>query len=124
MTPQKQFAITCALVLAANGLPAQRAHAEFDDIQALAAPAATTIVINATDDPGPTSLTATCGYTGGIYFAASDGKCTLRRAILEASARPQAQRPISITFNIPATDTNHALEVPGTWTIQVLALPS
>ncbi len=112
---QKLFAISCVFGLMGTGLTAQLARA------APAALTATTITINSTDDPGPTSLTATCGYTGGVFVAASDGKCTLRRAILEASARPQAQRPISITFSIPATDTNHALEVPGTWTIQVLA---
>ena len=124
MTLQKFFSFSCALLLAGNGLPTQVARAALRDSAqdaALSAPTATALVINSTDDPGPTSLTATCGYTGGIYISATDGKCTLRRAILEASARPQAQRPISITFNIPATDTNHALEVPGTWTIQVLA---
>lgn len=115
-TLKQLLSVGCALGMMGQGQLAVAAT-----IHAPSAPSATTITINSTDDPNPTSLTNTCGYTSGIYVAASDGKCTLRRAILEASARPQAQRPISITFNIPVTDTNHALEVPGTWTIQVSA---
>jgi len=84
-------------------------------------PAATTIIVNSTEDPESGSLTRTCGYTAGIFNAQTDGKCTLRRAILEASARPQAQRPINIQFNIPLTDTNANLEVAGTWTVQITA---
>ncbi|MFN8444391.1 MAG: hypothetical protein U0175_26645 [Caldilineaceae bacterium] len=81
-------------------------------------PAVTTITINASNDPD-SSLSKTCNYTSGVYVAASDGRCTLRRAILEAAARPPADRPITIQFNLPITDTNKDLEVAGTWTLDI-----
>lgn len=87
------------------------------------APFATQIVVTTTLDLDSGSVTKTCGFTGGIYKPASDG-CTLRRAILDAAARPPEERPIQISFQIPPTDPNHNLEVTGTWTIQVnAALP-
>ena len=61
----------------------------------------------------------TCGYTSGAFFSpAPDGKCTLRRAILEAGVRPDAYRPIAINFNIPTSDPNYdgSLQV---WTVQI-----
>jgi len=87
------------------------------------APAATTITVNTSADLDSGSLTKTCTYTAGIYVAAGDG-CTLRRAILEAAARPQADRPIAIQFNLAANDPNKDKEVVGTWTLPIAgALP-
>ncbi len=86
-------------------------------------PAATTITINTSSDLDSSSLSKTCGYTAGVYVAATDG-CTLRRALLEAAARPQSDRPIAIQFNLPGNDPNKDLEVAGTWTLPVdRALP-
>ncbi|MFK7803566.1 MAG: hypothetical protein AB8G95_18165, partial [Anaerolineae bacterium] len=67
-------------------------------------------------------LKYTCGFTqGSFFFPAPDGKCTLRRAIVESSARPQSDRTdgIFINFNIPANDPNASLEVDGTWTVEL-----
>ncbi|MCB8926437.1 MAG: PKD domain-containing protein [Ardenticatenaceae bacterium] len=61
----------------------------------------------------------TCSYTSGaIYFPAGDGQCTLRRAILEAGVRPDSDRPISIQFNIPTSDSNYnaSLQI---WEVQI-----
>lgn len=85
-----------------------------------AAPAATTITVDTSSDLDSGSLTKTCTYTAGIYVAAPDG-CTLRRAILEAAARPQADRPIAIQFNLAANDPNKDKEVAGTWTLPIAA---
>ena len=82
--------------------------------------AATTITVDTSSDLDSGSLTKTCTYTSGIYFAATDG-CTLRRAILEAAARPQTDRPIAIRFNLAATDPNKDKVVSGTWTLPVAA---
>lgn len=63
--------------------------------------AATTIKVDWALDPNPTSSNETCNYTlgsGALFRAASDGKCTWRRAIREAGARPLSDRPITITF--------------------------
>lgn len=82
------------------------------------AQAATSIVVDTSADLDSDSITKTCTFTSGVYQAASDG-CTLRRAILEAAARPQSDRPIDIQFNLPITDTNADLEVAGTWTLPI-----
>ncbi|MEM7799448.1 MAG: hypothetical protein AAF633_09675 [Chloroflexota bacterium] len=84
----------------------------------------TVITIDSSEDL-TNSLTHTCTYTqGAFFFPATDGKCTLRRAILEASARPQSDRPILIQFNIPSDDPNADLEEVGTFTLIVKdALP-
>jgi hypothetical protein len=89
------------------------------------APFATTITVDTSkdftqsdiDNSGANLNKYTCGFTSGaLFFPAPDAKCTLRRAILEASARPQSDRPILIRFNIPANDPNANL-VESTWTI-------
>ncbi|MDA0245212.1 MAG: hypothetical protein OT477_17490 [Chloroflexi bacterium] len=76
----------------------------------------TTITIDSSDDPD-NSLTSTCTFDSGIYNPAPDGRCTLRRAILEASARPQSDRPIQIVFNLASDDPNHNRDAADTWTI-------
>lgn len=75
------------------------------------APAATVITVNTSADLDSGSLTKTCTYTAVIYVAAGDG-CTLRRAILEAAARPQSDRPIAIQYRIP--DRCASLDIVGT----------
>lgn len=86
-------------------------------------PAATTITVDKSSDLDSGILSKTCTYTAGIYVAATDG-CTLRRAVLEAAARPQADRPIDIRFNLPDNDPNKDLVVSGTWTLPLdAALP-
>lgn len=75
----------------------------------------TTIVVDTADDLLPTSNTHTCTYTeGAFFFPASDGKCTLRRALREASARPDAERPITIAFNLDPTAA-----VDGVWAVEI-----
>ena len=81
-------------------------------------PTATTITVDTSADLDSSSLNKTCAYTSGVYVAAVDG-CTLRRAILEAAARPQADRPIEIRFNLPDSDPNKDLVVSGTWTLPI-----
>ena len=84
-------------------------------VPALATPNATTIVVDTSADLIATSNTHTCTYTeGAFFFPAADGKCTLRRALREASARPDADRPISITFNLPPGEA-----VNGVWTVEI-----
>jgi hypothetical protein len=84
---------------------------------ALATPSDTTIIVDTSDDLIPTSLTHTCTYTeGAFFFPAADGKCTLRRALREAGARPDADRPITIAFNLPAGEA-----VDGVWTVELLS---
>ena len=83
-------------------------------------PTATVITVDTSSDLDSGSLTKTCAYTAGIYVAATDG-CTLRRAILEAAARPQADRPITIRFNLAANDPNKDKAVSGTWTLPIAA---
>ncbi len=63
----------------------------------------------------------TCAFTigsGSITRAAPDGICTFRRAINEASARPDADRPISIVFDLPTSDPNYdgLLDI---WEVQI-----
>lgn len=87
---------------------------------AMGAPTATVITVETSADLDSGSITKTCTYTAGIYVAAVDG-CTLRRALLEAAARPQADRPIAIEFNLAADDPNANQAVSGTWTLPVSA---
>ena len=87
----------------------------------VAAQGGTIITINTTADLADSTNydNHTCNFTSGaIFFPAGDGKCTLRRAIVEAGARPDADRPITIQFNIPLTDTNYnnTLQV---WEVQI-----
>lgn len=81
----------------------------------LAAPsratAAVTLTINTSEDVN-NSLSTTC-------TSAADGKCTLRRAIIEASSTAPAARPVTINFNLPTSDPNYEREAPDTWTIVV-----
>lgn len=98
-------------MLAVALLPAAAQAAPAKDITA---PQAVVVTVDTTSDPNPTSLTQTCTYTGGIFVAASP--CSLRRAIMEASARPRADLPISITFNITTTDPGYNASL-GVWTI-------
>ena len=88
-------------------------------------PAATTITVDTTldyaeaDDDSGNVDNYTCGYTSGaIYKPAPNGKCTLRRAILEAGVRPDGDRPITIQFNIPTSDPNYdaTLQI---WEVQI-----
>jgi hypothetical protein len=81
-----------------------------------AASQAVTITVTRSDDPTPGSVTATCGFTSGVFTAATDG-CSFRRAVLEAAGRPQTDRPITIEFNLAANDPNKDLTAAGTWTI-------
>ena len=81
----------------------------------------TVIIVNSTEDLANSTNydNHTCGYTSGaIFFPAGDGKCTLRRAILEAGVRPDGDRPISVQFNIPTSDPNYnaSLQV---WEVQI-----
>jgi hypothetical protein len=82
-----------------------------------AAPANTTILVDRSDDPEPSSLTRTCGFDDSIYSSASDG-CTLRRALLEAGARPDSDRPIAIQFNLASDDPGYEADS-DTWTITI-----
>jgi hypothetical protein len=75
----------------------------------------TIVTIDTLEDLDSDSTTRTCGFTGGTFVAAADGKCTFRRALVEAIARPQADRPITITFNLPPS----AVSSLGTWTIPI-----
>jgi hypothetical protein len=67
-----------------------------------------------------TSSSYTC-YSDpfGAPAPAPDGICTLRRAIVEASALGAGERPILIKFNIPDTDDSYdgVLDV---WKIKLL----
>jgi hypothetical protein len=83
--------------------------------------AATLITVNTAADLADSANYSkhTCSFTSGaFFFPAGDGKCTLRRAIVEAGARPDADRPIGIRFNIPLNDVNYntALQI---WEVQI-----
>jgi len=106
----------CGALLLTPAATAPTARA--DARSARSVPAATTIMVDTSADLDSDSITKTCTFTSGVYVAAVDG-CTLRRALLEASARPQADRPIDIQFNLPADDPNRDLEVAGTWTLPI-----
>lgn len=86
-------------------------------VQAATANTYTTIITVTTsvDSPGD-GQSVTCNYTGGTYSAAGDGICNFRRALVEASYRPPADRPILIRFNLPLTDTNYDSDT-ETWTL-------
>ena len=75
-----------------------------------------TITVNSSDDPD-SSLSRTCTFSSAANQPATDGKCTLRRAIVEASARPQSDRPIEIVFNLADDDANRNRDADDTWTI-------
>ena len=64
-----------------------------------------TLTVNTSEDVN-NSLSTTC-------TSATDGKCTLRRAIIEASNTAPAARPITINFNLPTADPNYQREAPG-----------
>jgi hypothetical protein len=76
----------------------------------------TTITVDTSADLTSSTVT-TCTYSQSVYQAAADGKCTLRRAIVEATGRPFSDRPITIQFNLSNADPNKDLEVTGTWTL-------
>lgn len=83
--------------------------------------AGTIITVDTTEDLADSTYydNHTCTYTSGaIFFPAGDSKCTLRRAILEAGARPDTDRPIVIQFDIPTSDANYnaSLQV---WEVQI-----
>lgn len=83
--------------------------------------AQTTIVVNSTLDLSNSADfdNDTCGYTSGAIFTdPGDGVCTFRRAIVEAGARPDADRPIEIVFDIPKEDPNY-IEALEAWEVQV-----
>ena len=73
--------------------------------------AAVTLTVNTSEDVN-NSFSTTC-------TSAIDGKCTLRRAIIEASNAAPAARPVTINFNLPTSDPNYQREAPDTWTIVV-----
>ena len=90
---QRRIALVSAVLALVIGLGAvwqQTAQAE---------PGAITITVDTSEDLVATSLTHTCGYEeGAFFFPAADGKCTLRRALREAGARPDTDRPITIAM--------------------------
>ena len=110
------FLVTLLLTFAHHATPSVQAIAG----QSPTVPVATVITVNTSTDLDSGSVTKTCTYTAGTYVAAGDG-CTLRRAILEAAARPQSDRPITIGFNLAANDPNKDKEVAGTWTLPIAA---
>jgi hypothetical protein len=83
------------------------------------APFATVITVDTSADLTPGSLTTTCTYDQGALFNPAADGCTLRRALLEAAARPQTDRPIAIQFSLLPGDANADLEVAGTWTLPI-----
>ncbi len=121
---------TAALLVAAL-LVAAQAMAHIAQAAPAAQPPVTTITVDTTADLNPDSSRFTCNFTigsGALTKAADDGKCTLRRAINEASTRPSTDRPILIEFNIPLSDTGYLTDtdsladtpyVAGTWLISV-----
>ncbi len=79
----------------------------------------TMIVVTTASDSNPDSVTRTCGFAGGIYNFDENEPCSLRRAMVEASARPTGDRPILIRFDIPKTEEEHFNTELGTWTISL-----
>ncbi|ETX02616.1 MAG: hypothetical protein ETSY1_02905 [Candidatus Entotheonella factor] len=79
----------------------------------------TTIVVTTASDSNPDSITRTCGYASGIYMFDENEPCSLRRAMVEASARPTVDRPILIRFEIPETEAEQFNADLGTWTISL-----
>lgn len=87
-------------------------------------PFTTVITIDTTADLEADRTNYTCAFQlggGALGRPAPDGKCTLRRALIEASLRPQSDRPIAIHFNLPITDSGYSPLVTGTWVISVTA---
>ena len=118
-----RLAMRSALLLLATTLALAFALQSADTAKAAAptvptAPFATVITVDTSADLDSGSLSKTCTYTSGPFVAAGDG-CTLRRALLEASARPPGDRPIAINFNLANDDPNANLEVVGTWTLPI-----
>lgn len=112
---RKSFILALSL-LGALALLIVVSSARYLPANAQAEPAAihgTTIIVDTVADLDPASITKTCNFTQFTFVAAADG-CTLRRAILEASAVPQAQRPVTISFNLPPGDA-----VDGVWTLPI-----
>ena len=84
------------------------------------APFATTITVDTSADLNTTSrTTTTCTYDQGAFFNPAGDGCTLRRAIVEASARPQSDRPIAIVFNLANNDPSANQDATGTWTLEI-----
>lgn len=81
----------------------------------------TKIIVDTSADLNPGSNTQTCTYSSGAIFVPATDGCTLRRAIREAAARPPADRPIAIVFDLANDDPNANLEVNGTWTLPITA---
>ncbi len=107
--------LCCALALPLPGASA----APLTEPAAPEATFATVITVDTSADLDPDSLTTTCTYDQGAFFNPAVDGCTFRRAILEAAARPQSDRPIAIQFNLAANDPNANLEVSGTWTLPI-----
>ncbi len=80
----------------------------------------TIITITSAADPDDSASYTCYRDLSGPPMPAPDGKCTLRRAIVEATALmadTPAARPILIRFNIPTTDTQY--NPAGYWVIQL-----
>jgi parallel beta-helix repeat protein len=83
-----------------------------------AVPPVTTITVTRGTDPDD-SLSKTC-YTDPPGAAGPPtSPCTLRRAIVEASALSAGERPILINFNIPENPADGYVPALGAWKIQV-----
>jgi hypothetical protein len=127
-----QVLLTLSFLLLLGGIAiavsADKAVMADHDLVSQATPRATTsyntvITVTTTSDTSGDSQTATCYYDGSIYFSTSP--CSFRRALVEAMARPAADRPILIAFDISTSDPNYSLEVGGTWTMMIdAALPA
>ena len=80
---------------------------------------ATVITVTSAEDPD-SSLSTTC-YSDpvGPPAPADDGKCTLRRAIVEANSE-YTPRPVLIKFMIPTTDTGYLSPTVNAWKIELL----
>ncbi len=81
----------------------------------------TVITVTTTADPDD-NLSYTCSRDlDGPPVPAPDGKCTLRRALVEATAliaQTPAARPVQIRFNIPTSDPGYDAGL-GVWVIQI-----
>ncbi len=91
--------------------------------------AATTITVDWALDEEPNHNNHTCTYTqGGLFFpdttGTGAGKCTLRRALREAGARPLVDRPINIVFtglNGTDGDADDTQFSSGQWVLPIAA---
>lgn len=80
----------------------------------------TIITVTSAADPDDSASYTCYRDLSGPPAPAPDGKCTLRRAIVEATAlmaETPAARPILIRFNIPTADPQH--NAAGYWVIQL-----